>query len=377
LDKVTLYFDESGFTGENLLSEEQKTFAYASINIPHEEAERIVTKIIKKYKIQNGELKGVNLIRKDRGKRAILEILEEIQDKIKISVHDKKFALTAHFFEYVFEPVLAEKSLIFYQHDFHKYISNALYIALITNDELATKIMTVFEKLMRKKELNHLEEIISILEQFQESSESVEFLKKMVIFINGHKEIIYEEIKELPSWTIDLSMTSLNALFSEWGVTGSEITAFCDNSKPIDEQKSLFEPMMGRKDIVYSPFLLNDGKRIPLTYNLKEINMVDSKEYAGVQLADIVATASTYSIQMHQETNEYIDNVQKVLLPNIVYASVFPDYGQIDLTQKKVQLNALLFEELIERTTDKIPVLLDIEVYIESTKALLTARPIY
>jgi len=377
LDKVTLYFDESGFTGENLLCEDQQTFAYASVNIVAEEAQLIVDKIIDKYKIQNAELKGVKLIRKSRGKKAILEILEEIKDKIKISVHHKKFALTAHFFEYVFEPVLAKKSLIFYQQDFHKYISNALYISLINNHVLATKIMKVFEKLMRKKELSHLDEIISILEEYKGSSESLEFLNQLVVFITNHKEIIYEEIKELPTWTIDLSMTSLNALFSEWGATGSEITAFCDNSKPIDEQKKMFEPMMGRKDIVYSPFLLNDGKPIPLTYNLKEINMVDSKAYAGVQLADIVATASTYSIQMHQETDEYIENLQKILLPKIVYASVFPDYEQIDLTQKKVQLNALLFEELIERTTNKVPILLDIEIYINSTKALLEEHPIY
>jgi len=376
-EKVILYFDESGFTGENLLSDEQKTFSYASVNITSSEAEALVARIIAKYKIQNGELKAVKLIRRDRGRQAILEILEEIQDKIKISIHDKKFALAAYFFEYVFEPVLAKKNSIFYQHDFHKYISNVLYISLIANDELTNKLMIIFEKLMRKKELDHLDEIISLLEENQKDSEALEFFKKMAIFIDAHKEVISDAIKDLPSWTIDLSLTSLHALFIEWGLTGGEIIAYCDNSKPIDEKRDWFKPMIGRQDIVYSPFDLGTGYRIPLTYNLKEINMVDSKEYAGVQLADIVATASTYSIQMNQEVDDFIEKLRSILVPKIIYASVFPDYEQIDLEQKKVQLNALIFEELIYRTEHSIPLLEGIEEYIFLTKRQLEINSIF
>lgn len=47
MDKLTLYFDKSWFTGENLLSEEQETFVYASINITPAEVEALVSKNIK------------------------------------------------------------------------------------------------------------------------------------------------------------------------------------------------------------------------------------------------------------------------------------------------------------------------------------------
>lgn len=377
MDKLTLYFDESGFTGENLLSNDQETFAYASVNLSPSEAETIVQRIVSKYKIQNGELKAVKLIRRDKGKQAILEILKEIQDNIKVSVHDKKFALVAHFFEYVFEPVLAKKSSIFYQHDFHKYISNALYISLITNDELTNRIMNIFEKLMRKKELDHLDKIISLLEEYQIDSEELDFLKKVLIFIDKHREIIYNEIKDLPAWTIDLSQASLHSLFAEWGVKWSEITAYCDHSKPIKEGLDWFEHMKGQKEVKYSHFALSDGYRAPITYNLKEIHMVDSKDYAGVQLADIVATASTYSIQLHQKTDDYIEKLRSILAPKLIYASMFPDYEQIDLTQKKAQLNTLLFEELIERSENEIPILDNIEDYILSAKLHLEIYPTY
>jgi hypothetical protein len=148
----------------------------------------------------------------------------------------------------------------------------------------------------------------------------------VLIFIDKHSEVIYNEIKDLPAWTIDLSQSSLHSLFAEWGVKGSEITAYCDHSKPINESLDWFEQFKGQKEVKYSHFVLSDGYRVPITYNLKEIRMVDSKYYAGVQLADIVATASTHSIQLHQKTDEYIEKLRSILAPKLIDASMFPDY---------------------------------------------------
>ena len=55
---IPIYCDESGFTGENLLHDEQIIFSYASISCDEIEAEEFAKYIIKKYKIQTAELKG-------------------------------------------------------------------------------------------------------------------------------------------------------------------------------------------------------------------------------------------------------------------------------------------------------------------------------
>ncbi len=361
MNTLTLYFDESGFTGENLLNPSQKTFAYASVNITPDKADKLVSKIIDKYKIQNGELKGINLIRRTRGKNAILEILQEIQNDIKISIDDKRYALAGKFFEYIFEPILAQKSSIFYQLNFHKYISNVLYISFVSNDSIANDMLVIFEELVRKKDFSLLEKIISLLEKKHENRDIIKFFTDILLFIDIHQETIYNEIKDLPLWTNDLSISSLNSLFSEWGETKKEIIAFCDNSKPIEAQKDFFKNMMGRTDIVYHPFINNDGKPIPMTYNLKELNLVDSKEHAGIQLADIVATASTYTFQMNEEKNEFTDKYFSILNNKIAFGSVFPDFNHIDLKKKEVRLNAYIFEEIISRTKNKISILDDIE----------------
>ncbi|HCG7962962.1 TPA: DUF3800 domain-containing protein [Vibrio parahaemolyticus] len=104
-----IYFDESGFTGNNLLSACQEFFSYGSVASSDEEAKEVVEHIIKKYKIQNGELKGGRLLGNNRGKKAISELLEIYDGRMKSVVQNKKFALAGKFFEYIFEPALAQK----------------------------------------------------------------------------------------------------------------------------------------------------------------------------------------------------------------------------------------------------------------------------
>lgn len=146
-----IYFDESGFTGNNLLSENQKFFAYGSVATSDSEAKEIVEHILKKHKIQGGELKGKNLLKSNSGKRAVTELLELYDGRMKSVVQNKKFALGGKFFEYVFEPVLSQKISLFYHLNFHKFIANYLHIETVTNEIIAEDLFADFENFMRGK----------------------------------------------------------------------------------------------------------------------------------------------------------------------------------------------------------------------------------
>ena len=232
---------------------------------------------------------------------------------------------------------------------------------------------------MRNKTLEDLEAIISILDTIDEESESFEFVKNIIEFIKIHKIEIYEEIKDLKKWTIDLSITSLHSLFSSWGENKDKLVAYCDNSKPIGEQKSIFNSMIDRDgEIIYSILKTDEGKQIPLTYNLKSIELVDSKIYKGVQLADVVATASAYSFQMFKDNNsDFNKKLQEILLPNIAYGSIFPNFDYINFRKKEVQLNAILLEEIVSRSRNSIPILDEIEEYIIFMSNSLEVHPMF
>lgn len=367
MSTISVYFDESGYTGENLLKEDQPTFSYATVEIDNDEAEKLVSSILEKYpkQTQSGELKATTLLKTEKGREAIFEILSTIQNDIKISVSDKKYALACKFFEYMIEPVIAPKSTIFYSLNFHKYVSNVLYMSLVVGrDELTIELFKKFEVLMRNKDENDFNNLLALIDT-DIQSESEEFIKKLLLFIQIHQDIIWDVIKDLPKWTVDLSIMALNALFSELGKNGDEIIAYCDNSKPIFEQKEIFTHMIGRKDIVYHPIFENNGKKIPMTYNLKELSLVDSKEYKAIQLADVVAGTASYLFKMFDEKKDTFSiELKSMLSTNIIYGSVFPDFEELNLEKKPVQLNAMLFEYLIDSSENGIDILNEVENYL-------------
>ena len=89
---ATLYFDESGFTGNDLLSPNQTVFSYASVESSQEESENFVKYLLNKYHVQNGEIKSSKLLRGNKGKRLIDEVLEHYEGRFKVMICHKKFA---------------------------------------------------------------------------------------------------------------------------------------------------------------------------------------------------------------------------------------------------------------------------------------------
>ena len=47
----TIYFDESGFTGANLLHEEQPTFVYASVALDPSDATELQQEVLRRFRI--------------------------------------------------------------------------------------------------------------------------------------------------------------------------------------------------------------------------------------------------------------------------------------------------------------------------------------
>jgi hypothetical protein len=76
-----IYCDESGFTGENLLSPDQRFFAYGTVAITRAEASALVAKTIRDFRLQGNELKGKNLLKHSGGRKATAALLTELEGR--------------------------------------------------------------------------------------------------------------------------------------------------------------------------------------------------------------------------------------------------------------------------------------------------------
>lgn len=369
-----IYFDESGFTGNNLLHPHQKYFAYGSVATDENEAQEFVSTLVKKYGIQGGELKGSNLVKFNKGRKAIDEIFTNFEGRIKVSVSEKKFALACKLFEYIFEPCISEINSLFYGVGFHKFIANILYVEFLARGAGAEQIFEDFEKLMRTREINNLENIFSS----STHPENSPILTQIREFAQHRSDDIRAELDSLcnsgvDKWVLDLTNSALFTLLANWGLEFEKITAICDHSKPLQHDQTLFNAMIDRQD---RHFTAAFGDEHPITFNLSgPIQFSDSKTAHGIQLADAISAATVYALSNND--SEHAEK-WKSLIPSIGhYGSIFPEVDTLNLKDHTTQMNALILMELHSRAKERRSLIEEMPEYINFIYQRLLSKPLF
>jgi hypothetical protein len=311
---MTIYCDESGYTGADLLEKNQPHFVFSGVQLSDKDVSNIDYLIRSKYPVQ-GEIKGRNIIQNRKGQNAVLELFNEYADKAKIVYHDKKYALAAKIFEYAIEPNLISNSLA-YKTGFHKYIATGLYIYFMVSEEDAENIFSTFLKALRGDksvsifDINHTKQNYLVWWLFE--------------IVKHDPSVFYNEISgKISPWILELTSTSLLGILSDYGRNGKELTVICDNSNLYKNNHTI--------DTINH--IGKNGKRIPflgepIGYKLKEnIKTVNSKNSVGLQIADIFATSVSYSLKNNQTafSKEILKIVHEKCLCNPTYC-IMPDY---------------------------------------------------
>lgn len=369
-----IYFDESGFTGNNLLHPHQRYFAYGSIATDDDEVEEFVMALIKKYGIQGGELKGSRLVQFNKGRKAVDEIFDHFEGRIKLSVSEKKYALACKFFEYIFEPCISDINSLFYGIGFHKFIANMLYVEFLARGAGAEQIFGDFEGLMRSRNTEGLETVFSA----STHPENSPILIQIREFAQHRADDIRAELAALGDdgvgkWILDLTNSALFTLLANWGLEFEQVTAICDHSKPLQHEQSLFDAMIDRQDRQFSAAF---GKEHPITFNLSgPIQFSDSKTTHGIQLADAVSAAAVYALT--NTGNEHVER-WKVLIPAIGhYGSIFPEIDTLNLKDLSAQRNAVVLMELHSRAREGLPLIEGMPEYVHLVSQRLLTHPIF
>ena len=357
-----IYFDESGFTGNNLLHPHQQIFTYGSVQVEEDEADKFVKEIIKKYNVQGGELKGSNLIKYKKGRKAISEILSYFDGRMKVSVSEKKYALAAKFFEYIFEPPLQQNNLLFYRIDFHRFISNMLYVEFIVRGAGAEEIFLDFERLMRTGDPDDLDSLFSS-STHPDISPMLSLIRDFAIL---NRASILEELdgyagEGAGKWVLDLTNTSLFSLLAEWGQEHEQLTAICDQSKPLSDDQSIFEAMVNCTEKKYISF---GTVNMPLTFNLSDsVRLVDSKENPGIQIADCISVAFAHAMDGKLD-DEIVNLWRKYTETSMINSSLFANQEYLDLNELSAQRNSIILLELVNRSRNEIDLLDGMPEYV-------------
>jgi Protein of unknown function (DUF3800) len=351
---MEVYLDEAGFSGNYLSDKNSPIFVFSSVAIPAAEAEECVDRVVRDFRIQGGELKGKNLTKTAAGRKGIGRILGECLTRSNSVVFNKTFALCCKLFEYVFEPVIADQSSLFYGIGFHKFVAHWLYVELIaTGESLANDLLLDFEKMMRQHDDVGLKKLFGVA---WTSAVNHRVSEQILNFALAHRDAVLGELESvrglgaIGNWVLDLSDTAVSSLLCHWGERFNELDVYCDRSKPLEALRLAFDCMVGRTDKTY---VTMDGRTELMTYNLvRPIQFVDSAEHKGVQLADVIASALLYALR-HRDDPECLDWLRQfdtthALNPNCN----LPNTECVDLRKPEAVTNYTVFIELMKRTME-------------------------
>lgn len=352
----TVFCDESGFDGNNLWHPDQPHFVYSAVDIAESDAADLVKEARDRFKLSATELHAMQLLRKPKSEQAVRWILDQMGDRFRVACFHKRFALAGKMFEYFFEPIVSDASNYFYANGFHKFVANGIFCAALGGPDEAESALVDFQQLMRDRDSSSLSRVLERIASIEEGQEG--FLQTLSTILICNQPAIQSELSMFEGngrnegpvrWILELTNTALRSLLAE--LSGPEMEPLivtCDDSKPLREDTSFINAMVGRTDYHEVRF---EDRTCQLTFNLKEpIHFGDSKNVAGIQLADIAATSATYALKHRDEsfTKYWFDTHLSA-----VCEGVFPDPEEFDLAKPHVVKNTFILQALADRSVKK------------------------
>lgn len=348
----TVYLDEAGFTGNYLLDPDQPVFVYAAVAMAQDQAAALHSEAVSRFRLRDGELKGGNLVKREQGREAISWLLERSVEHSLLAVYDKRYALAGRFYEYIFEPLLADLSGLLYAIEFHKFVATVLHGHFAAGNPDARRLMRDFETLMRTLDPQQVDAVVAHPGEVDMTGP----LGHLLVIALCQREKIKKEIELLrdmedsPRWELELSVPSVNCLLAAWGEKRGALQVHCDRSKPIrsnlQSDFSVFNQMIGRRDKAYFPALRQDSPSV--IYNLAgPIQLEDSRNCPGIQIADVIASSVAYALNNPDDgfSQEWLGLAEEMMA-----ATVWPEFKHIDPSLEGPAVNSAVLRELHERS---------------------------
>jgi hypothetical protein len=350
----TIFCDEAGFTGNNLLDKQQHAFVYAGLAIKPENAQELVAATIKDFRLQGTELKGTRLLKTDAGRAAIMSILNSCIPDARWVVHHKTYALACKMFEYIFEPPLANQNSMYYAAGFHRFISSLLFGFFQGKDAIAEDLFRDFANWARNGGTVALERIFpagNLLVQIDGNP-----MQSIATFAMLHRASIEEELRDthqnpgVPNWILDLTSTSIYSVLCAWGELYDQLDVYVDRSKPLESETDIMHAMVDRTE---KARLRLFGKERAYSFNLTALpTFVNSKDHPGVQLADVIASAlaSAFQARWRDQSTPELDAWVTTARPSILPDCILPDLRHANPQTQEGFVGAMLLRELVQRS---------------------------
>jgi len=322
--RVELYFDESGYTGANLLDPAQPIFALACTDITTSDAKHLVSKVLSQNQL---EAKYAKLRKSHRGRQSVLSILRSgvvSPANFWTCAADKRFSLSAQLVDKLIEPAMHECGLDAYEGEFVQSLARLIHFSgeHAFPSGVWVKLLEAWGQAMRERN-DATYAAYDMLVGEAESCYKEQFLIGPWIF--STRGTLADRLASYTSSTaFDPATDSFVSLVANYmSIKDGWFSVIHDTSKPLQETMGLLRQLMAPDA---SPVQIgHPGRRMELPLRVKRITFANSASQPQLQLADIVAgaTADFLSAMIGYKTREsYHDELENSGLAELLVGVV-------------------------------------------------------
>ncbi|MDX9872964.1 MAG: DUF3800 domain-containing protein [Clostridia bacterium] len=291
---MNIYLDECGYTGADLMNNEQPVFVIGSHNIEEKYCHELKSKYFSKVKAK--ELKHSLLCKRSSQQTMVIDFMKYIRSNpsnVKVSITHKKYALVCKIVEMI-ETLAHDEGIDLYEQGGNLAMANLFFYTfpVFGGKEFFERFLQSFQNMVRNKTRETYRDFFKPLFTKKYRDE----LDDMLVFIraiNINYGLSYLNI--IPDNYLDLAFTSSLNIMAMWraSFTG-ELRIIHDASTNMSKQKNIWDAVM---DPNLKPTMVGyDRRKMTFPIAVKETVFEKSEIDVGLQLADIIAGCTTYAI---------------------------------------------------------------------------------
>ena len=304
----TIYFDESGNTGSNLLDSNQPVFTLASC-IFSDKISKQLLRLINSNSPNEAHFK--NLRRRKSGQDGIIRLMSSMLldvKHVKIDIFLKDFMITTKIVDILIEYMMHMNGEDLYLNGRNIALSNMLYYCLpaFCDECLVQSMYESFVTMIRSQNQENIDNFYDNVEKVKDSSSNESF-KEDVNLILATKNCIDDALNGVDKHSLDPSIPALFSHCTQWGNAYPKgFHVIHDDSHSIEKERLLFAQFMDwTQDEIELGY---DRRKYNLPLKGKSLKFASSEDHPQIQVCDIIASSISYwaAGTSRGETEDYL-----------------------------------------------------------------------
>jgi hypothetical protein len=369
----TIFFDESGYTGTDLVNRDQPFFTIASSLVGDEEAAEILAESFPGY--GGAEFKFTNVWKRNRHRRNLERFaahLPVLADQLFIWTMDKRFNLLVKMLDYLVEPMMSGRGFDFYRDGYCQRYVNTVHqdILAFGSEELYSDTVELWDKFARSPSTAAALELRSFFDD-QIRLQSGPLSNLYLTLRQGVDEFLErnEYVDEFED-TNEMQVTSMLSSVIWWRQHQmSDFAIVHDQSSNFFKNASMWDTLM-RDDFPPRVQQLGNGSEVEFPLRVVSTQSVSSHESPAVQFCDILAGLFAKMMRALQgsDRDPFLMHLVQQGVGNVVFSGVNP--GQERVSSLPPQRDG---PDALDRMTDILRPELE-RIISEQRKRRVTAK---